>query len=196
MAQYADWMGRSWNVVSSTETDPVMNDVLLFQDDPQQGKTIERWQLTQTGQGLALTRIEPWAMGCTWNADDSVSGTRGSQTFVITRDTTGKMLTCTFPAATARRRARAFFLGSVAGGIAGLLVGFANGAPPLEALAVGFTASFLSAVVTAYSNPGGRVADVWVASGGDGGRPMPPRDPSTEETGRQSQASSLRTAEA
>jgi hypothetical protein len=199
MAAYTDWMSPKWSVVSSIEADPGEKDVLIFTEDTTTGtRTIERWQIKpdpQNPQSTILVKVEDWATGCIWNSDDSVSATHDGQPFLVTRN--GSMLACTIPAATLRRQQiRTVLLGGLSGGAAGLLAGVAIGVPPVEAVAVGFAASFLSAVVTAYSSLGSRAADVWVASGGGGGTVPPPRDPSTDPTERRAKPQALRSAEA
>jgi hypothetical protein len=200
MAEYADnWMSRPWNVISPFQGDPQNPDVLLFTEDTAGNKTIERCQVTQSTQGPALLKLEDWATGCTWDDNNArLSGTHGSQTFVISRN--GTTLTCTWVDTTARRRqqVRSVLFGTFSGGLAGLLTGLGIGVQPVEAVAVGLSASLLSALMAAGSTPWSgneKVGDTWVANEGGAGLPPPPHT-STDGTERRIKASPLRTAEA
>lgn len=184
----ANWINQPWNVRSSAETDLAQGDILLFTG----GMTIEHWQGT--------TQLAPWATGCAWDTNSSsLRGITpdGSWSFVIVRDPGTGWLRCTVTDLAAQRRRRlGILLGTVAGGLAGLLTGFAVGVPPVEAIAVGLSASILSALVTVGTTSYNlRTGDTWVANEGGSGLPGEPGTP-PEETGRRIQTPSLRPTEA
>lgn len=143
MSDFSDlgWISGPWLISSVTGSPGVgMNDVLYFQST-----TIEIQRSNET-----QTETMHWATSCRVTNDGGLSGTRSSdgQTFVIKRDPSTGLLTCTFSDNTQQQRIQAVTLGTLIGTLAGTLAGLIGGSPLLGGV-VGLIAALTGSATTA-----------------------------------------------